>query len=429
MWPALEWLMGDGIESLRCRGMRDLLPEETALYRRAEEAFARVCAAWGYSEIRTPTIEFLHLFTSAGTLSPQMLSRVYSFLDWDGWSGERVVLRPDVTIPTVRLYVENAGGGRPERYFYLQNVFRFSAGDESREDWQCGVELIGNPHPAGDVELVLLGGAVLESLGLSHIEVGLSHAGLVRAVLAQTGLEPEEQAARYDRLLDGDLTVIEEIEARLPDLRAPLHLLFEAEGGASEYLAGLRSAFATAVPGIAGALDELATVSDTLDRLDCPHDIQTTLVRNFEYYTGTVFEFRAAGCRMGSGGRYDGLIALVGGESVPASGFALSLAEIVSHLETAPEVATTPPQWLVEARSDDVATLAEAFSAAARLRAQGKRVAIALPGMRAAPDNRLLTVERQGGAFAYRLRRVACEEPRDFRSLDELLRIAEADAP
>jgi len=421
--------MGDGIESLRCPGMRDLLPEETALYRRVEEGFARVCAAWGYSEIRTPTIEYLHLFTAAGTLSPQMLGRVYSFLDWDGWSGERVVLRPDATIPTVRLYVENASGGRPERYFYVQNVFRFTGGDESREDWQCGVELIGNPSPAGDVELVLLGKAVLESLGLRDVEVGLSHAGLVRAVLELTGLEPEEQAARYDRLLDGDLTVLQEIEARLPDLRTPLHLLFEAEGGGHEYLADLRHAFAAAVPRIAGALDELATVSDTLDRLDCPHGIQTTLVRNFEYYTGTVFEFRAAGCRMGSGGRYDGLIALVGGESVPASGFALSLAEIVSHVGAVPEAATLPRRWLVEARGGDAATLAEAFAAAERLRALGNRVAIALPRMRAAPDDRLLTVERREGAFTYRLRDVAGAKIQDFRTLDEVVRVAEADGP
>jgi histidyl-tRNA synthetase len=248
-------------------------------------------------------------------------------------------------------------------------------------------------------------------------------------VLAQTRLEPEEQAARYDRLLDGDLTVIQEIEARLPDLRAPLHLLFETEGGARQYLSDLRSAFAAAVPGIAGALDELATVSDTLDRLDCPHGIQTTLVRNFEYYTGTVFQFRAAGCRMGSGGRYDGLIALLGGEGAPASGFALSLAEIVSHLEATPESVTRPRRWLVEARGDDAATLAEAFTAAERLRALGNRVAIALPRMRAAPDDRLLTVERREGAFTYGLRDVAGAKTQDFRTLDEVLRVAEADGP
>jgi len=418
--------MGNGMESLRSRGMRDLLPEEMALYRRAEEDFARVCSSWGYSEIRTPAIEFLHLFTAAGTLSPQMLGRVYSFLDWDGWSGERVVLRPDVTIPTVRLYVENVGGGRPARFFYVQNVFRFSAGDEAREDWQCGVELIGNPSPTGDIELILLGKAVLESLGLGDVEVGLSHAGLVRAVLAETGLEPEEQASRYDSLLDGDLTVLHEIEARLPELRAPLHLLFETEGGAGDYLTNLREAFAAGIPAITDALDELAVVSETLERLDCAHGIQTTLVRNFEYYTGPVFEFRAAGCRMGSGGRYDGLIALVGGESVPASGFALSLAEIASRLDVAPKAATMQSRWLIEARGDDAVTLGEAFAAAQRLRSLGNAAAIGLPGMSAAPSDRLLTVERREGILAYKLRNVGGTKTADFRSLDEVIRAAEA---
>jgi len=419
--------MSDGRESLRCPGMRDLLPEDMVLYRRTEEAFARVCASWGYSEIRTPTIEYLHLFTSAGTLSPQMLSRVYSFLDWDGWSGERVVLRPDVTIPTARLYVENAVGSNPQRYFYLQNVFRFSGGDESREDWQCGVELIGNPHPAGDVELVVLGRAVLEALGFSDVEIGLSHAGLVRAVLAQTGLEPEEQAARYDRLLDGDLSVIAEIEARLPDLRAPLRLLFDAEGGGTGYLGDLRDAFAPSVPGIASALDELTTVTDTLEKLDCLYGVQTTLVRNFEYYTGVVFEFRAAACRMGSGGRYDGLLALVGGEDMPASGFALSLSEIVSHLDTASETLSPQHQWLIEARGDDAPTLAEAFAIASRLRAQGKSVTIALPGIRAVQGDRLVVVERRSGETLLTLRSLGDEKAQAFDSVDSLLLAAEAD--
>src|SRR3990170_5824706 len=89
-------------ESLRCRGMRDLLPAEMRRFRLVETAFREVCLGWGYEEVRTPVIEHLHLFTTVGTLSPRMLGRVYSFLDWDGWSGERVVLRPDSTIPTAR---------------------------------------------------------------------------------------------------------------------------------------------------------------------------------------------------------------------------------------------------------------------------------------------------------------------------------------
>ena len=94
--------MTNVVSSQLARGMRDLPPEEMARVRQVEDAFAATCRSWGYREIRTPVIEHLHLFTSAGTLSPQTLDRVYSFLDWDGWSGERVVLRPDSTIPALR---------------------------------------------------------------------------------------------------------------------------------------------------------------------------------------------------------------------------------------------------------------------------------------------------------------------------------------
>ena len=215
------------------RGMRDVLPEEMARVRRVESAFASTCRAWGYGEIRTPVIEPLHLFTAAGTLSPQTLDRVYSFLDWDGWSGERVVLRPDSTIAAARLYSERLGRPAVAKLFYSQPVLRFTDDGSSREEWQCGVELVGDTGRAGDAELVSLALDALEALELPDIVVRLSHAGIVRAVLAAAGLNPEEQSAAYDRLLDGDLTVVAEVEARLPQLNAPLHLLFEVEGEGS----------------------------------------------------------------------------------------------------------------------------------------------------------------------------------------------------
>ena len=87
------------MKTQRCKGTRDLSPGEMAVFRLIEGVFRDACLNWGYKEVRTPTLEYLHLFTSVGTLTPGMLGRVYSFLDWDGWSGERVVLRPDGTIP------------------------------------------------------------------------------------------------------------------------------------------------------------------------------------------------------------------------------------------------------------------------------------------------------------------------------------------
>src|SRR3970040_2718048 len=91
-------------QTLRCAGMRDILPDEMRRFRRVEEAFRTACLGWGYDEVRTPVLAHLHLFTTAGTLSPQMLGRVYSFLHWDGWRGERVVLRAGSTSPAGRLY-------------------------------------------------------------------------------------------------------------------------------------------------------------------------------------------------------------------------------------------------------------------------------------------------------------------------------------
>ena len=95
------------MENNKCRGMYDLLPHEMQSFRKIEEDFLSHCKKYGYQEVRTPTLEYLHLFTSIGTLTPSSLSKTYSFLDWDGWSGERVVIRPDGTIPIARLYIDS----------------------------------------------------------------------------------------------------------------------------------------------------------------------------------------------------------------------------------------------------------------------------------------------------------------------------------
>ena len=118
----------------RCKGTRDLSPEEMARFRLIEGEFRDCCLKRGYEEIRTPTLEYLHLFTSTGTLTPSRLNKVYSFLDWDGWSGERVVLRPDGTIPVARLYIDSMEERELAKLFYVANVFVFEeTGKETRE--------------------------------------------------------------------------------------------------------------------------------------------------------------------------------------------------------------------------------------------------------------------------------------------------------
>jgi histidyl-tRNA synthetase len=405
--------------------MRDLLPADMARFRQIEEAFRSTCLAWGYQEVRTPTIEHLHLFTAAGTLSPQMLGRVYSFLDWDGWSGERVVLRPEATIPAARLFVEHLSEERLAKLFYIQNVFRFAEGDEARENWQCGVEVMGDTQPRGDVELILLGCRLLEDLSLTPVEVRLSHPGIVRSVLARAGLASAEQVRIYDRILDGDLSVLGEVEERLPSLQAPLRVLFEGEGS-SAYLSNLRNTFAGAVPAMAKPLDELAVVADALTALGCSCQIATALVRNFEYYSGPAFQFIARGQVVGSGGRYDGLISLVGGPRVPASGFALDAGRLGGLLPTPQDGAVDDVLVAVMPASQGADTLAAAFHAAGLIRRTGLCAQMTLVDAQPLASRWELTVDASAEGIAYSLYDRTNDLRETYRGIDDLLTALEA---
>ena len=377
-------------DSMRCRGMRDMLPEDMERFRRIEAAFRNVCLGWGYGEVRTPTIEHLHLFTSAGTLSPQMLDRVYSFLDWDGWSGERVVLRPDSTIPSSRLYTENFAPGDTARLFYVQNVIRFEQGEESREDYQCGVELIGDTQPQGDVELILMACETLQALGLEP-QITLSDPGILRAVFEKAGYEVHEQIALLDRVLDGDVTRARRGAAAAPGLGVSLPSVLTLEGEGAAYLDNLRATLSGAVPGVVKSLDELSAVSQALSSLDIAHRVSPVLVRNFEYYTGPVFHASIGDEKVGGGGRYDALLRTVSGADVAASGFALEMERIAPLLSAEPKSASA---ITLRAASKAGSDMTAAFQLARALRAAGCRVEIAAEGQ--PPARREVVVAADG---------------------------------
>ncbi len=320
---------------LRGHGMHDLGPDEMRRFRSVEARFLEVTARAGYREIRTPTVEPLHLFTGAGTLSPQMLDRVYSFLDWDGWSGERVVLRPDSTLPAVRWHEEHAGGD-PARLCYVQPVYRFAPDDGQREQWQCGVELFGLAAPEGDAELLRLALDLLTGLGLAGLRFELSHSGLVRAALGAAGLDRAAQLAMYDRLPDGDAEAIGELVAANPEQASALRVLFDVDGGGAGYLANLRAALA-AVPEAEQPITELEAAAGALTEAGCAFAVAPASARNFEYYTGVTFRALAADVECLRGGRYDGLAETIGGTPVPASGFAADLLRLAELTPAAGE--------------------------------------------------------------------------------------------
>ncbi len=396
----------------KSKGTRDLLPDEMRRFRFIEGIFRDTCLKWDYSEVRTPTIEYLHLFTSTGTLTPGTLSKVYSFLDWDGWSGERVVLRPDGTIPVARLYIDNLSKQEMARLFYVTNIFIFEeTGEETREKWQCGAELIGAGLPSSDVELITVAMETLQKIGMKKVELKLSHAGLIRALLAGFGLSTEEQGEVFDQILDGDVAVLGRLRARTPELVRLLTPLLELKGESSGFLKNLKVLFDHRLSEFAPALDNFTGIADLLTAIGQKYEIDIGSGRGFEYYTGVIFQLFIDGIKVGGGGRYDALIPQMGGKNVPASGFALYLDPLMSLVRPPGAV----PERIIVSVSDGKKT---ALDIVRRLHDAGF-IAVAGPGT----DNKSLTWKLTAREDAPRFRltdrtgKIKC----DFITLDEAL--------
>jgi histidyl-tRNA synthetase len=377
----------------RCKGMRDLTPEEMAVFRLVEGICRDCCLKWGYQEVRTPTIEYLHLFTSAGTLTPGMLGKVYSFLDWDGWSGERVVLRPDGTIPVARLYTESLKDKELARLFYDTNIFIFEeAGEKTRERWQCGAELIGAGSALADAELIALSLEVIKKLGLNGVELRLSHAGLIKALLIKLGLSPEEQNRMLDRILDGDAEALAEVSRESPELESSLRPLLSLKGKSPGFLNNQRALIARSMPEVSPHFDSFLETVALLDDLGCSYKIDIASGAGFEYYTGIIFQLFIGGEKVGGGGRYDALIPSMGGGDVPASGFALYLDRLMKLVNAEVFVKTAPERFLMRVKSRD--TTKEAFEVADSLRQAGYIAELDLDGSEAA-SRWLLEVQKE----------------------------------
>ncbi len=365
----------------RCKGSRDLPPEEMVKFRLIEGVFRDCCLKWGYNEVKTPTIEYLHLFTSAGTLTPGMLSKVYSFLDWDGWSGERVVLRPDGTIPIARLYIDSMSQKGLAKLFHVTNIFIFEeTGKKTRERWQCGAELIGVGSPLADTELISLALEVLGSLRIKGIELRLSHAGLIKALLLKLGLSPEEQASVFDQILEGNGEALARVKAAKPELENVLFPLLNLKGQSSDYLKNLKALFGQSIPELKPSLDDFIKIVDLIEALGCDYRIDIASGAGFEYYTGVIFQFFMGEEKIGGGGRYDALIPSMGGGKVPASGFALYLDRLMNLVKPGILVKTQAQKILVRIESRKKDVLKEAFGIAGILREAGYIVELELGG-------------------------------------------------
>jgi histidyl-tRNA synthetase len=403
----------------RCKGMRDLSPEEMEIFRRVEGICLDCCSAWGYREVRTPTIEYLHLFTSAGTLTPGRLGKVYSFLDWDGWSGERVVLRPDGTIPVARYYTENLQGQGTARLFYATNIFIFEGdGEKTRERWQCGAELIGAGSAMADAELISLLLEVLSKLGLS-VQLQLSHAGLIRAMLTKLGLAPEEQARLFDEVLDGSTETLARVSRRSPELENVLVPLLGMKGQTAGFLKNQRAILARNIPEIRDSLDNFLETVSVLDYLGIKYQINVASGAGFEYYTGIIFQMFAGREKVAGGGRYDALIPSMGGGSMPASGFAVYIDRLINLVKPGLFGSKPAVRVSVRAAAKTTAAVRQAFETASGLRRAGYVTELDLGGK--GPAGRW-TIEVAGKDPGLTLVDNVKSKRTDYTSIDELVK-------
>jgi len=404
----------------RCKGSRDLSPEEMMGFRLIEGVFRDCCLKWGYEEVRTPTLEYLHLFTSTGTLTPGMLGKVYSFLDWDGWSGERVVLRPDGTIPVARLYIDSMEGKGLTKLFYVTNVFVFEpTGKETRERWQCGAELIGVGSTIADVELITLALEVLKRLGLEGIELRLSHTGVIRALLAKLGLSPAEQTRIFDQILDGDVDALARLKPGRPKLGKALSLLLDLKGKSPGFLKNLRAVLTQNLPELEPGLDDFINIVDLLEALGCDYQIDIASGRGFEYYTGINFQLFLKEEKIGGGGRYDALIPLMGGRETPASGFALYLDPLMKLVKPETLAKSQSERILIRAEPSQGGAVKGGFNIASRLHEAGYIAEVHQGGQE--PANLRWTLDVQSKAPQFVLTDQTNNQRFEAQTADEVL--------
>jgi len=298
------------------RGTHDLLPADAVRHRAVVESAREVALRYGYSEMATPIFEFSDVFRrSLGDTSDVVTKEMYTFTDK---GGEEVTLRPEGTAGVARAVISNGlAQDLPLKFFYAGPMFRYERPQKGRlrQFHQIGIELIGVAQPLADIEVIACGAAILRELGV-----------LDRAVLEINTLgDAESRRAYRDVLVDYLRQFWNELseDSRLRLERNPLRVLDSKDEGDRRIIAEapLYSDYLTTA-----AREFFAEVTAGLDALGIRYQINPRLVRGLDYYGHTAFEFTAeelgAQKTIMAGGRYDGLIAEMGGPPTPGIGWA-----------------------------------------------------------------------------------------------------------
>jgi len=300
----------------RPRGTRDFLPDEMERRRHVEKIMREMAELFGYREVQTPTFEHLELFTIKSGES--IIEEIYAFKDK---SGRDLALRPELTAPVMRLFVNECSVmPRPLRFYYFANCFRYERPQRGRyrEFWQFGVELIGSDRPESDAEVITLSYKILDKLGI-NFDLHIGHVGLLREVFKQ--LNEKEKALRLVDKKDWEgleKLLRKENKTELMDIVLALSETSSIDEAREIY------------PNF--DYDYVEKVTEILDELNLKYRVDFGIARGLDYYTGIVFEIYSEGLgaqkQICGGGSYR-LSHLFGGSDVPATGFAIGFDRVM----------------------------------------------------------------------------------------------------
>jgi len=315
------------------KGVHDVLPPDSGRWVEIVARFADRARRYGYGLAVTPMFEHVEVFQRVGEHTDVVAKEMYELTDK---GGRRLALRPEGTASVVRAYVQHRPTP-PWKVFYIAPNFRYERAQKGRyrQHWQLGVEALGVSDPAIDVEVIALLAGFYGDLGLSDVRLLLNSMGdaetrpqFVAALrshfLARGGSLGDEFSARVEanplRVLDSKVEDWQEVILTAPQLTDHL-----SDAAASHF----------------------EQVQDGLRALAIDVELAPRLVRGFDYYTSTTFEFQSAALdaaqnAVGGGGRYDGLAEEFGGPPTPGIGFGTGIERIVLALDALGTAVPTP---------------------------------------------------------------------------------------
>ena len=353
------------------KGTKDTLPSESYKSQYIENAALETARAYGFHEMRTPTFEELALFKrGVGEVTDVVQKEMYTFND----KGERsITLRPEGTAGAVRAFLEHGlfNEPLPQKVCYLTSCYRYEKPQAGRlrEFHQFGIECFGAASPLADAEVIALANSYFAYLGLEEYTLEINSIGCPECRKKYQSALKEYFEKHRGELCETCLSRLDRNPMRILDCKSPVcSKIAEGAPVVLDYICD-------------DCRDHFEKLQKYLDAMGIAYTINPQIVRGLDYYTRTVFEFvsqheKTKGLVLCGGGRYDGLVEELGGNSLPACGLAIGLERLLMAMEESGVAFPEAPKCNLSVVSAGENAVLKAVEISADLRAQGYSVNI-----------------------------------------------------